>query len=242
MTAQVVHTELIVLNRLRYGETSLIVKAYTRELGLQTYLVKGVLKPKKSGLKPSYFQPLTRLNAVVTFTAKTQKLHAIKEAKPVLVSHGFTTEVLKSNVALFMAEVLVALLSEALEDQALYQYLSDQIDQLESHAIGSDYLILFLLQLTHFMGCYPDKSRQSLQLFDLSQGVFTEARLSNHSLSIQASDALHDYLGMNFDNQVRINVSKAVRQEVLEGLLKYLSFQIAGFRFPKSLEIIQSIF
>ncbi|MGA0063602.1 MAG: DNA repair protein RecO, partial [Flavobacteriaceae bacterium] len=69
MNAQVIHTELIVLSRLRYGDTSLIVRAYTRELGLQSYMIKGVLKPKKTGLKPSYFQSLTRLNAVVTYSA-----------------------------------------------------------------------------------------------------------------------------------------------------------------------------
>ncbi|MGA0942798.1 MAG: DNA repair protein RecO, partial [Flavobacteriaceae bacterium] len=99
MNAQVIHTELIVLSRLRYGDTSLIVRAYTRELGLQSYMIKGVLKPKKTGLKPSYFQSLTRLNAVVTYSAKTQKLEAIREAKPLATSNGFSADVLKSNVA-----------------------------------------------------------------------------------------------------------------------------------------------
>ena len=58
----------------------------------------------------------------------------------------------------------------------------------------------------------------------------------------EASELLYRYLGTNFDKDQRINASKATRQEVLEGLLRYFSFQIAGFKFPKSLEIIQSIF
>lgn len=242
MSAQVVQTELIVLSRLRYGETSLIVRAYTRELGLQSYMVKGVLKPKKTGLKPSYFQSLTRLNAVVTYSPKTQKLHSIREAKPIANSNGFSADVLKSNVALFMAEVLSMLLSEEQEDQLLYTFLTAQIDRLELQPVGPDYLILFLLRLTHFIGCFPDKEFQPSQVFDLSQGIFTEPKHAHTALSIRASELLYRYLGTNFDDDQRINASKATRQEVLEGLLRYFSFQIAGFKFPKSLEIIQSIF
>jgi DNA repair protein RecO (recombination protein O) len=242
LNAQVVHTELIVLSRLRYGDTSLIVRAYTRELGLQSYMVKGVLKPTKTGLKPSYFQSLTRLNAVVTYSAKSQKLEAIREAKPAAKSNGFSADVLKSNVALFMAEVLSMLLSEEQEDQQLYHFLTDQIDQLDTEAVGPDYLILFLLRLAHFMGCFPDKAFEPSQVFDLSQGLFTEPQQALTPLTPEASELLRRYLGTNFDNVQRINASKATRQEVLEGLLRYFSFQIAGFKFPKSLEIIQSIF
>ena len=242
MSAQVVHTELIVLSRLRYGDTSLIVRAYTRELGLQSYMVKGVLKPTKTGLKPSYFQSLTRLNVVVTYSAKAQKLEAIREAKPAAKTNGFSADVLKSNVALFMAEVLSMLLSEEQEDQQLYRFLTDQIDQLDSEAVGPDYLILFLLRLAHFMGCFPDKAFEPSQVFDLSQGLFTEPQLALTPLSTEASELLYRYLGTNFDKDQRINASKATRQEVLEGLLRYFSFQIAEFKFPKSLEIIQSIF
>ena len=205
-------------------------------------MVKGVLKPTKTGLKPSYFQSLTRLNAVVTYSAKAQKLEAIREAKPAAKTNGFSADVLKSNVALFMAEVLSMLLSEEQEDQQLYHFLTDQIDRLESEAVGPDYLILFLLRLAHFMGCFPDKGFEPSQVFDLSQGLFTEPQHALTPLSTEASELLRRYLGTNFDNDQRINASKATRQEVLEGLLRYFSFQIAGFKFPKSLEIIQSIF
>ncbi len=205
-------------------------------------MVKGVLKPTKTGLKPSYFQSLTRLNAVVTYSAKSQKLEAIREAKPAAKSNGFSADVLKSNVALFMAEVLSMLLSEEQEDQQLYHFLTDQIDQLDTEAVGPDYLILFLLRLAHFMGCFPDKAFEPSQVFDLSQGLFTEPQQALTPLTPEASELLRRYLGTNFDNVQRINASKATRQEVLEGLLRYFSFQIAGFKFPKSLEIIQSIF
>ena len=41
------NTKAIVLSSIKYGETSLIVKCYTQEEGVKSYLIRGVLKPKK---------------------------------------------------------------------------------------------------------------------------------------------------------------------------------------------------
>ncbi|WP_337994805.1 DNA repair protein RecO [Polaribacter ponticola] len=46
----IVNTKAIVLSSLKYGDTSLIVKCYTQEEGVKSYLIKGILKPKKRGL------------------------------------------------------------------------------------------------------------------------------------------------------------------------------------------------
>ena len=43
----IVSTKAIVLSSLKYSDTSLIVKCYTQEEGLKSYLIKGVLKAKK---------------------------------------------------------------------------------------------------------------------------------------------------------------------------------------------------
>ena len=54
-------TKGIVLSALKYGDTSLIVKCFTEQDGVKSYLIRGVLKSKKGKLKPAYFQPLTQL-------------------------------------------------------------------------------------------------------------------------------------------------------------------------------------
>ena len=41
-------TELIVLNRIKYKDYDLIVKAYTKNRGAISYLIKGALKSTKS--------------------------------------------------------------------------------------------------------------------------------------------------------------------------------------------------
>ena len=47
----VVATKAIVLSSLKYNDSSLIVKCYTEDEGLKSYLIRGILKAKKGGLK-----------------------------------------------------------------------------------------------------------------------------------------------------------------------------------------------
>ena len=57
----IISTNAIVLSSLKFGDTSLIVKCFTQQEGLKSYLVRGVLKSKKGGLKVAYFQPLNTI-------------------------------------------------------------------------------------------------------------------------------------------------------------------------------------
>ena len=44
-------TEAIVLSSLRYNESDLIVKCYTKSQGILSFIVKGVLKSKRGKFK-----------------------------------------------------------------------------------------------------------------------------------------------------------------------------------------------
>ena len=60
-------TKAIILRTVKYGETSLIVTAYTELYGLQSYIVQGVrASTKKAGSKANYFQPAAILELIVS--------------------------------------------------------------------------------------------------------------------------------------------------------------------------------
>jgi Recombinational DNA repair protein (RecF pathway) len=44
---KVIETKAIVLSSLKYGDTSLIVRCYTEQLGLKSFIAKGVFSKKK---------------------------------------------------------------------------------------------------------------------------------------------------------------------------------------------------
>ena len=70
----------IVLSNLRYKDNDLIVKCYTSERGVVSYLQKGALKFRNGKSKSVYFQPLMLLDIVENFQA-SRSLQYLKEIK-----------------------------------------------------------------------------------------------------------------------------------------------------------------
>ena len=55
----------IVLNYIKYGDTSIICKIYTEQYGLQSYIINGVRNSKSKNI--GLFQPLNILDMVVYY-------------------------------------------------------------------------------------------------------------------------------------------------------------------------------
>ena len=81
-------THGIVLNYIKYKETSIIVKIYTESFGLTSYIVNGV-RSKKARHKVAFFQPLTLLDMVVYHKKNTQLKPGIGTKMPGTFN-GFT--------------------------------------------------------------------------------------------------------------------------------------------------------
>ncbi|MFA4853518.1 MAG: recombination protein O N-terminal domain-containing protein, partial [Bacteroidales bacterium] len=59
----------IVLHSIKYSDSSLIVKIYTENFGLQSYILRSA-RNRKSKMKVGIFQPLALLNFVVSHNKK----------------------------------------------------------------------------------------------------------------------------------------------------------------------------
>ena len=112
-------TPAIVLSTVKYSEADLIARLYTRELGRQSYMLKGVRKSRKGKLRISYFQPLIQLEIETQHKGKGS-LEYIKEAHVTPVYDAIHTDIIKSSVVLFFSEVLTQLLTEQQPDGDLY--------------------------------------------------------------------------------------------------------------------------
>ena len=50
-------SKAIVLHSIKYGETSLIVNCFLYDIGVKSFIVKGVLNSKNKKFRKSYFLP-----------------------------------------------------------------------------------------------------------------------------------------------------------------------------------------
>src|SRR5690606_12514124 len=148
-------TKALVLSSLKYGDSSLIVRALTESDGLKSYLLKGVLASRKGKLKPAYFQPLMQLEIVANHRNKGHLEH-LTEVKLAATYQSLHTEVPKNSVVLFLAEMLSNSTQDEQRDPGLFSYLEYALQWLDGHALSPDFHILFLFNLSKYLGFYPD--------------------------------------------------------------------------------------
>ena len=236
-----VTTKAIVFSSLKYGDTSLIVKLYTESDGLKTYLLKGVLSSRKGKLKAAYFQPLMQLEIVAVHKNKGT-LESLREVKVDTPYQTLHTHIVKNSLVLFLAEMLSISIREEEKDQALYNYLEYALHWLDVHEPHPSFHVLFLLNLTKYLGFYPEVSEDSAPYFDLVEGCFVSSPSLNPLMEGQILQDFRKLLGTNFDALKAIKTNKTNRQELLKKVVLYFELHLHGFRKPKSLAVLNAVF
>ena len=237
-----VTTDAIVIGSLKYRDSSLIAHLFTQELGYRSYLLKGILANKKGKIKASYFQPLTHLSAVVS-DKNPDQLGYIKECNVLYSPLHQAGEEVKSAVQLFLCELLANILKgESEQNTPLFTYLKTTLGGLDALDQLANFHIKFLLDLTKFLGFYPNTSDMTADYFDVEAGCFTFFTPKGKGLEGQTLSIFKKILGTNFDKAMQIKMTKQQRTEILDTILLYFSFHLQGFYLPKSLPVLHEVF
>jgi DNA repair protein RecO (recombination protein O) len=64
------NSKALVINTIKYGDSSLIANCYTEKCGMKSYMLKGILNSKKAKVRSAYFQPLMQLNLTANHNNK----------------------------------------------------------------------------------------------------------------------------------------------------------------------------
>ncbi len=237
----IVKTKAIVFSALKYAEADLIVCCYTESSGVNSYLLRNVLKSKKSSLKASYFQPLTQLELVANHKDKGT-LDYIKEAKvkqPYLSLH---TNIVKTSLVLFLAEMLKNCIREEEANPLLYAFLEESLLWLDENDEVANFHIFFLLRISHFLGFYPDYSNMDRKFFNLLDGNFQKSRTNEYCFDGETTENLKKFLNSTLYGMGSVKLSKNSRSDLLNFLLAYYDLHIHGYQKPKSLSVLNQCF
>ena len=236
-----VTTKAIVFSSLKYGDTSLIVKAFTQTDGLKSYMLKGILTAKKGKLKAAYFLPLTQLELVANHRNKGT-LESIREARVTYHYQTLQTHMAKNAITLFLAEMLGNSIQEEESNEGLFHFLEVALQWLDHSNEFSNFHIYLLIHLTRYLGFYPDTQNIAMPCFDLLEGAFIERPNLNPNLSESNLEFFKRFLGINFDAIHTIKMTKANRQQLLKSVVLYFELHLHGFKKPRSLAILNEVF
>ncbi len=237
-------TRGIVINTVKYGDTSLIARIYTEEKGMQSYIVNGVRKGK-SRTQAAMLQPLSLLDMVVYYRPNK----AIQRAKEIKFAYTFQSipfEITKSTIALFMTEILHKTIREEEENKALFTFLFNSIQWLDqSSATVRNFPIVFLLQLSQWLGFHPQSNfnKGKNGYFDMREGLFVEMR-PPHSffVGMPLSRKLAMLIDANIMTHQEVKTSRGEREELLQTMLNYYRLHSENFKEVKSVAILKEVF
>lgn len=231
-------TNGIVLKVIRYGDSSAVCKIFTREYGLQSFMVKGAIR-KKTG-KQSLLQPFTPVE--VTFRHKEsnqlQYLHGISRS---MVLSSLPFDIRKSTICLFLDELLMNTLSEDYVNHDLFDFVEHFIELLDHSQKPENYHLFFLVRLSSFYGIAPQPEPPG-KFFDLSEGQFVNRLGGFPALGEEESVVLLKLLHTPASQIEELDIRSKVRQSLLHGLLEYFSLHLGHWRPMKSIEILESVF
>jgi len=234
-----VKTKAIVISSLKYQEKSLIVKCLTQSDGLKSYFVPNAFAAKKSNQKIAYFQPLTMLEIEANHKNKGTLEH-FKEIKLAHAYQSISTNILKSTIVLFLSEIIHHSIHEEEKNEDLFLFLESALLWLDANEEVANFHLILLVEMSKFLGFYPDTSESEFPFFEKNEGVFIPQQ-SISCLNEQETYLFKRLLEVKFDSDQKI-FAGVERQALLKILLSYYTIHLDGFKNPKSLEVLKEVF
>ncbi|MFT3737155.1 MAG: DNA repair protein RecO [Breznakibacter sp.] len=241
MAGVIYGTRGVVLNHIKYNETSVIVHVYTELLGRQSYLVNHVRSVKNKG-KTVFLQPLALLDLQVYHSPKKE----VQRIKDFRISDAFSSipfDQTKRSIAFFVTEVLKRSLREEESNPDLFVFIYESVRHFDGMTVNAHVFHLwFLAQLTRFLGFFPDFSENVTDaFFDLRNGECSTVRPSHDYYLHQSlfADWLALYQG-HIDGLLSLSSSR--RNELADTMLLYYALHLDGFGHFKSFDVLKDFY
>ena len=230
------------LGIIKYGDTSLIANCYTQEFGLQSYMLKGILSRGKKKTHRSLFEPLTLLELVASQN-KQNKIGYMDEAKLAYVFTSIPYNLSKKALVLFLAEIIHQVAREEKgPNKLLFDYIKKKLIWLDTNHSLSLFHLKIMIDITKYIGFYPNISNSNKPYFDLETGCFTSIKPGKNFIENPLKEYFIQLLGIDFDMIDKIRILKKDKIKLLNHVLTYFELHLQQFKPPKSLEILNEIF
>jgi len=232
----------IVLQSIRYGDTSLIVKVFTRSLGLRSYMVKGAFN-RNSKSRAALFQNLHLINYVEAGKPNKSSLGYMKDVQLATVYQSIPFVMNKSAILMYVSELLSKTITEQEQNEPLYDFIERSMLWLDLvHQDYANFPLFFTLELTRHLGFYPKANHESGYCFDMMEGSFSHD-YPLHPYYFDAEDAqlLSQLLNAGIDETCRIPLHVSQRRSLLDGLIVFMRLHAPVMNDFHSHEVLKTV-
>ncbi|WP_375583456.1 DNA repair protein RecO [Cyclobacterium xiamenense] len=222
-------TSGIVISYIKYRETSIIVRIFTRDMGLKTYLVNGV-RSARSKTKMAHFQPLTLLDLVV-YDRETASINRISEAKLARAFQRIPFDFYRSGIGMFMGEILGKVVVDNYQNEQLFDYFFESILELDGPTFQPGLFILrFLIRTSRYLGFEPEDAGE----FYLQLPVDPDSRWQGEKTQF-LNRLLED------SESVAASLPGHLKRRLTDDWILFYKIHIDGFGDIKSLAVLRTL-
>ena len=233
----------IVLKCIKYKESGYIINGYSQLNGMESYILKTAQhKRRSSGL--SYIYPLS----IIEITP-SQKIYgsmkSIKELYPHINTTKIRSNLVRSSIAFYISELVLKTIKEPGNDNTLFQFLYDQIVDLDSLPnISPDFRLYFTLDLIKYLGYQiTDDLSNYLDYFDIASCKFVNT--TNESgliLDKESSNILRNLLTCKNRYNQNITQNRFQRYCFINNMIKFISYHSQESINIESNEVLHQVF
>lgn len=234
----------IALHTVRFGETSLVAYVYSQEYGRVSLMVNNAYGKGKNAKKAIYFQPLNIIE-IVFYPGKAQTLAKLKEVSISQTNTALHLNPVKSAIALFIGEIIYRTIREEESNPSLFRFLEISIQTLDALEHGiSNFHLIFLSQLTKYLGFYPSGSHtSSTPYFDYKNGLYVSAEpVHPMFFTLEQSRILSLTLTTTYTDAHELKLNGRQRNEFLTNMLNFFSYHMDTVQSMKSLAVLNQVF
>jgi DNA repair protein RecO (recombination protein O) len=214
----------ILITKKNYSESSLILSLYSEDSGLISFIFKGAKKKKL----PIFYLGIYE---ITYFKRPESNLGIVNSIDPAVVLTDIFTNPQKLILSFFLVDVLKETLKVEHPDIEIFNFIKNQILQLEVQESLIHFPIKFLTSLIQHLGFSPIINEKNPKGFDLKSGRFIQEKTD---LDVASIELLH----ASFTNSTLI-FDKATSQNALIILMDYYRSHLPNFNVEKSLKIIR---
>ena len=116
------NTEAVILGYINYSESSIILRAYTKDFGHKSFIIRGIRTKKKKKITLGQLQPLTILDIEFN-NSKNNNLSYLKSIKILETFTSINSNIIKINISLFLSEFLSKTLTIDIKNNELFLFI-----------------------------------------------------------------------------------------------------------------------
>ena len=217
--------EGVILRRIKYSETSLIVTLYTTEYGTVSLMAKGARNPKSKFV--GSLEPATYVS-IIYYHKEGRDLQMLSEVEPMRSNSSIINNIRKVAVAFAIINLIDSVVRETESNEAIFDLLKNALLALNDTESDLPILLYFEINLLRQTGFEID--------IDKPEGMGKEKRLRGEALKLFKQ--LED---INLNEMKVEQFTRGTFKQMNRFFEKYFEYHIEGMKRTKALSFVNDL-